>query len=325
MEIEFRDLINLSEVILSHTTAPHEPGIMCTVSATTLLYENQSKYPREVRWLDCKVAPPKAASGTNITVTLQNNIWDMCCVKDGDKQLLITSHRYDGVFAYNIKTDKWDWHATCKVPGAEKVDIEAITSDGHSHLFVADELNKCVQIFSISSGQYLGHVLASESNNLVAKWRVRWSNAVSSLIVAKMKNSYYHLNVTNISAQIGLPMKKIDGLTKNTSVNVLTNKKSGPSTKSDKLNVAGVSGSKDFSSKIKYDVTRNAKDTSLTSVKELANRSTRPATESLHNVVQQSKSAANKKQSAETASKIKREGNLFTVPDHQIILSITLL
>ena len=51
--IEFRDTNDLSRIIYNHSVAPHKPGELCTVGSSFLLYEDGSKIPRNIHWLDC--------------------------------------------------------------------------------------------------------------------------------------------------------------------------------------------------------------------------------------------------------------------------------
>ena len=59
MVIEFYDIQNLNELVLSYSVAPHHPGAMCTVSQTSLLYVDLAEQPRGVKALDCSRAHPK--------------------------------------------------------------------------------------------------------------------------------------------------------------------------------------------------------------------------------------------------------------------------
>ena len=59
MRIDFIDANDLRRNVLSYQVAPQKPGAMCTLSATALLYVDESKDVSEVRWLDCRKATPK--------------------------------------------------------------------------------------------------------------------------------------------------------------------------------------------------------------------------------------------------------------------------
>ena len=108
-KIDFLQIKEPKKLLYSHSVAPHQPGVLCSASPTTLLYEDQSKTPCEVRWLDCNFSRPKPTHGPNITYTQQNNIWDMCLVTHGNKEVLVTSNGIHGIKVYNVDTDKIEW------------------------------------------------------------------------------------------------------------------------------------------------------------------------------------------------------------------------
>ena len=58
---EFRSLNDLQDVILTHSVAPHQPGVLCTVSPSTLLYVDHSKTASEIHWLDLKDLKPNSS------------------------------------------------------------------------------------------------------------------------------------------------------------------------------------------------------------------------------------------------------------------------
>ena len=169
---------------------------MCASSSSSiLLYEDVAKLPHEVRWLDCSASSPKSVQGRGITHTQQNFIQDMCCVDIGDKELLITTKGFGGgVYAYNTKTDKMEWSVEGKLPGIEKnVRPVGVTSDGHGHLFVSDNENKCIHMFATDGG-YMGALLREEVQTLSQLAGIRWSNKFSSLLVVHMVNERYSIS-----------------------------------------------------------------------------------------------------------------------------------
>ena len=155
---------------------------MFTSSPTTLLYEDVSKYPLAVRWLDCNTSPPQPASGINVTHTQQIQVWDMCFVKHGDNELLITTRgKGGGVYGYNTGTNKLEWIVKGQLYGMKKnICAEAITTDECGHLFVCDTKNVCIQMFSLD-GTYLGCALQAGEQDLGGPWRIRWCKGTSSL------------------------------------------------------------------------------------------------------------------------------------------------
>ena len=103
--IELYDVPDLRKTAHTYHVEPDRPGIMCTSSPYTLLYADRSKYvkPQDVTSLDCKTSRP-VYKGTTHTRYPSNS--DMCCVRDGDKSLLVTSYSHQGdedsgIYAYN--------------------------------------------------------------------------------------------------------------------------------------------------------------------------------------------------------------------------------
>ena len=182
-------------ILYSHSVAPHQPGVLCSASPTTLLYEDQSKTPREVRWLDCSFSRPKPAHGTNITYTQQNNIWDMCLLQLFDKELLVTSRGSRGIKVYNVDTDEIAW--TIKY-GSLYSDLRmnpfGITADERGNLFVCDLNQSCVQIFSVLEQKYVGR-LPNDTKILGQPVMIRWCYDTKSLLVVHKKLTQYYLSM----------------------------------------------------------------------------------------------------------------------------------
>ena len=105
--IDFCDASDLRTVVFSHTVAPHQPGTLarCSASDSILLYVDDSR--GDVWCLDCSTATPETWS--NVIITQQEGIPHMCCLADGDKHLLITTHGTSVIHAYNTKTDELEW------------------------------------------------------------------------------------------------------------------------------------------------------------------------------------------------------------------------
>ena len=53
MRLDILDGNDLTKIIYSHSVAPHQPGRMCSVSPSKILYEDRSGNPCRVHWLDC--------------------------------------------------------------------------------------------------------------------------------------------------------------------------------------------------------------------------------------------------------------------------------
>ena len=191
-EIDFHDLENLNNVLLAHAVTPHRPGRLCSASSTTLLYVDNSKVPREVRWLDCSTSPPRPTSVRNITHTQQDNIYDICCIQHKDKQLLITTDKSDGINAYNTKSNKREWCVKGDLEGAdENICPQRLMTDGRGHLFIIDKNNACIQMFSTDS-VYMGPVLREK--RFYELGEIQWCKATSSAVIIHRKGKFCQIS-----------------------------------------------------------------------------------------------------------------------------------
>ena len=176
------------------------PGIMCTTTPFLLLFEDISKSPREVHWLDLIGSYAKPAAGKRVVRTKPSGIFDMCFVQDGGKQLLVVTCGGNGIFTYNTDTDKLEWKVDVKLPGIEKdMDFMVLTNDGRGHLFVGDYVNgnKCIQMFSATDGQYLG-CLMKDIEKFGDPCGFRCCEKTSSLLTAHFFKKKWNLNVITI-------------------------------------------------------------------------------------------------------------------------------
>ena len=144
--------------------------------------------------------------GSYKTKTLQSQITDMCTAKHKNQQLLIAiCGMTHGVRAYSATSDKLVWQVKGKLTGMEKeMKATGITTNGHSCVFVADSSNSCIQTFK-TDGSYIGALLKFQDNSQSEQWRIRWCDSVSSLIIARKKESHCHIGVFKVSAADSLP------------------------------------------------------------------------------------------------------------------------
>ena len=195
--IEFRSLNNLQDVILSHSVSPHQPGVLCTVSPCTLLYVDHSKTASEIHWLDLKDLKPKfgrwAADVPRINNCSAGTDTPICYVPDGGTHLLVFVCDH-GIFAYNKAKENLEWEIEKILQGNEKpMDAVDVASDGRGNLFVCDRANECIQMFSVSDGQYLGCLIKKGEQGLGYPWRLKWCENKSSLIVAQIAGSEWSI------------------------------------------------------------------------------------------------------------------------------------
>ena len=193
-KIEFRDVNDFNQILLTHSVAPHKPGILYAVTPSTLLYVDGSKSPFEVHWLDLSELQPKQAAGKPVIHTKQTIIYDMCCTQDGDKQLLVVAAGNGGLYAYNTHTGELEWKVDRKLPGIDKnMEVIGVTTDTRGHLFVCDfkKGNKCIHLVRALDGQYLGCLMNAEEE-LGDPGRIHWCEKTSSLItLCSLKDKWY--------------------------------------------------------------------------------------------------------------------------------------
>ena len=161
------------------------PGRLCTSSPGTLVYTSCQRNKQVVKWLDCSSFPPKTMT-TNIKVSYADNhfIQDMCCTTYRQKDLLVTTHSFGGVYAYIAGTDELEWSIHGRQPGMDSsINAVGITDNGRGQLFFCDTSNKCVQMIS-TDGIFLGTVLRSGRKGLGNPLRIRWCDKTKSLVIA---------------------------------------------------------------------------------------------------------------------------------------------
>ena len=71
--IEFRSE-NLDQVLKTKSVAPYKAGRLCTISPSNLLFVDESKSPREIRWMDC-TKEPKVLQ--RVISTNHKDIWEI--------------------------------------------------------------------------------------------------------------------------------------------------------------------------------------------------------------------------------------------------------
>ena len=210
MKIEFREINDLDKVASSYYVRQCRPGRICTSSASSsssdmLLFVDHKQHPREAKWLDCSKSPPEPAEDAGSVHVQHDIVWDLCCctfMKNSNQRLLITTGGFDGVNAHNTGTDKLEWSVKGGLSGVgDEMTAEGVTSDGHGHLFVSDENNKCVHVFSIS-GDHVGTVLHEGEQGLGRPRLIHWCDSSFSLIVAHIIDEQYCLSQVEVAQEV---------------------------------------------------------------------------------------------------------------------------
>ena len=187
--INFHDANKLSKIIQSYNVSPRVPTRLAVLPPSVLLYEDVSKVPHEVRWLDCSGSVIKPADDLHVTQTRQRFTQDMCCTKIGGKTLLVTTSGFGGTMqAYNAANNNVEWIVEGRLPGMRiAMKPHGVTTDGQGHLFVCDSANKCIQMFGVDS-EYMGGVVKEETQHFDQLCAIWWSLGTSSLILVHRNN-----------------------------------------------------------------------------------------------------------------------------------------
>ena len=220
MKIEFREIDSLNKVASSYYVRQCRPGRICTSSLSSslssssassisssssknmLLFVDHKKHPREAKWLDCGKSPPEPAEDAGSIHVQHAIVWDLCCTENAKQRLLITTGGFDGINAHNTGTDKLEWSVKGELSGVEdEITAEGVTSDGRGHLFVSDENNKCVHVFS-TSGDHVGIVLREGEQGLGRPRLIHWCESSSNLIVAHIIDEQYCISQIEVEQDV---------------------------------------------------------------------------------------------------------------------------
>ena len=198
--IEFRDTNDLSRIIYTHSVAPHRPEHLCTVGSSFLLYEDESKNPCDIHWLDCNGSMPKLLTEKSFTASLQV-LWDMIGVRNSTDEQVVGIQGISGIHCYSTATKSLKWSVEGKLPEMrEALYPVGLATDGRGHLFISDgqQANKCIQMFSVSDGQYLGCLIKKGEQGLGCPNGICWHSASHSLVVAHGVGGFWSLSMINI-------------------------------------------------------------------------------------------------------------------------------
>ena len=61
--------------------------------------------------------------------------------------------------------------------------VKSITCDNKGHLFACDINNKCIQVFDVDDGKYLGPLTIDGNREVRCMLKVRWCSALNVLVV----------------------------------------------------------------------------------------------------------------------------------------------
>ena len=186
--IEFRDLEDFTRVVHTYFITSHTPGCLAKASASTLLYSDCATDGSKMRWLDCSLIPPRPPPGRNVTHTDPVFIMDICFVKHGNKELIVTTDNAGTLCAYDVRKDRFEWVMSGD-PGVHATDL---STDGCGHLFVGDFSNQCIQLFG-TDGQYQGDIGVPWMNLLLTPYLQCWCRQTASFVIVHRKSKKWQL------------------------------------------------------------------------------------------------------------------------------------
>ena len=191
---------NLCPILYTHSVAPHEPRKVYTVGSSFLLYEDRSKEPYSIHWLDCNETKPKFLKEKSFTTSLQT-LWVCLQFKMVPRNWLSQLLQKMASIATAQLPKAWNGEWQEKLPGMQKVLYPVhITTDGRGHLFVSDGVNgnRCIQMFSVSDGQYMGCLIKEGEQGLGHPNTICWHSASHSLAVVLLMDCFWSLSVINM-------------------------------------------------------------------------------------------------------------------------------
>ena len=206
--INFHDIHKFEEIVLSHSMAPLQTGSLCGVSpnGSILLCEDLLESGK-VRWLDCSVSPPKICEEFK-AIESQKEIWDMCCVENNGKKLVVMLTWSCKLYAFDSESGHLEWRDRDHVVSEDgnSLRITKLTTDGLGHLFVYDHDQKCVLRLN-AEGHYLNTVLDQkqirESLGLEEEHKfkvksVRFIRAIPVIVLACKSEGKYQICLIKI-------------------------------------------------------------------------------------------------------------------------------
>ena len=149
-------------------------------------------------------------TGVLVTAKQPHPVCFMIQTEFEGKDFIIISHGNPhaprgGIYAYNTESKQLEWRVEGRLPGMSKVlKAQGLTTDEHGHLFVCDDNNKCIQMFCVSDGRYLGAVIKPKQCGLGDPWAITWSRKRSSLVVIHVIQEKWFLSVfkSNVNQKI---------------------------------------------------------------------------------------------------------------------------
>ena len=165
---------------------------MCPVDNTTLLvgsFDNYFILDHKYSPLQKRITPIYHPHGKQ----------GVCAPKHGGKTLVIIAAGLDGIFAYCLQSGAllWDYCDTV-CDNTDVMSATDVATDGNNKIFVCDDGNGCVHVFS-PDGAYVGDLIRKEERGLGLPFKISWNERYKSLLVAHKKDEIVHISSVKIS------------------------------------------------------------------------------------------------------------------------------
>ena len=184
--LEFLDPNNLQTVIYTHSVKPHEAALLCVMPPSTVFYaDNKHDEQSYIHRLECSGQTPIVCQSIG---PLSHHVCGLSYVRYLNENLLVISvTRRLQTFKIDTEGVKWG-KKDIQVPGQNKIfEPSYMAADGNGRLFVND-LNRCIHMFSVSDGQYLGRLIKEGEYGLGEIGALCFVESTSQLIVSHSKD-----------------------------------------------------------------------------------------------------------------------------------------
>ena len=197
--IEFRDAKDLSTVVLDHSVAPDTPGNVCASSPNSLWYKS-SYYDSDFFELQLDSSSSPSLTKFEVDVSYRSTVYDVCCAELEGDPLLVIVVGYRGVTAYNTDTGEEVWSMGGRMASTEKdLFARGITADQHGRLFVFDDRNRCIEVFSVY-GKYITTLLKQGEEGIAEPRIIRWSEGLSGLLFVHGRGDNAQISLIRIQS-----------------------------------------------------------------------------------------------------------------------------
>ena len=122
---------------------------------------------------------------------------DMLYTSNEGMELVVSTYDGAGFGACDPFTKKRKWRIQGNLPEMEKqITAWSVTTDGKGRLFVCEGPtgNRCVQMFSVSDGEYIGPLIREGEEGLGTPCCIRWREQSSSLVVADVRDKTWFIS-----------------------------------------------------------------------------------------------------------------------------------